>query len=227
MKSEAEFEDLKAAWLALGERLEEQEAALGPAHVKNRRVRSVVGHLRPLVLGQVIQTVMAVALMVWSAVFWVEHRSEVHLLLVGVILQAYGVVVLVAGARTLALVKSIDYTVPVVDIDATFARLRQWYRRSGMVVGLPWWLLWIPFMSMLFMSLFGVDMLSESPSVVWLGTSIGVVGLAATWGFHRWAHHPNRPHLARRMSDSTAGASIVRAQVIIDEFAADEDGLEG
>lgn len=225
MNPEVQLEDLKEAWLALGERLQKQ-SALDLAKANDRRARSVVRRLRPLLLGQVVQTVVAVVLIVWSAVFWVEHRSDTHLMLAGVIMEAYGVIVLIAGARTLTLVGNIDYSVPVVDIDTTFARLRRWYRRSGMVVGLPWWLLWMPFMTMLFMSLFGVDMVSESPSVIWMGTIVGVVGLAATWAFHRWAYSPDRPRIARRMADSTAGRSIVRAQVIIDQLTTDNDEPE-
>lgn len=225
MNPDVELDDLKAAWSALGEQLQRQKG-LDLAQVRDRGVRSIVERLRPLVFGQVVQTVMAVVLIVWSAVFWVEHRSETHLMLAGMVMQAYGLGVLIAGARTLSLVRNIDYAVPVVDIDTSFARLRQWYRRSGMAVGLPWWLLWMPFMTMLFMSLFDVDMISESPAVIWIGTTVGIAGLAATWGFHRWAYHPDRPHLARRMADSTAGRSIVRAQVIVDDLTADEDERE-
>ncbi len=222
MNPEMELEDLKGAWTTLGVQLQRQNA-LDLAQANDRRLRSVVRTLRPVVLGQVVQTIVAVVLMVWSAVFWVEHRSVLHLMLAGMIMQVYAVVVLVAGARTLTLIRRIDYAVPVMEIDATFERLRQWYRRSGMAVGLPWWLLWMPFMTMLFLGLFGVDMISESPSVLWIGTVVGTAGLVATWAFHRWAYHPDRPHLARRMSDSTAGRSIVRAQVIVDELATDED----
>ena len=224
MNPKMELEDLKGAWLALGGQLQRQNA-LDLAQINRRRVRSVVRRLRPVVFGQVVQTILAVGLMVWSAVFWVEHRSVLHLMLVAMLMQAYAVVVLVAGARTLTLIRNIDYAVPVVEIETAFARLRQWYRRSGMAVGLPWWLLWMPFMTMLFMSLFGVDMLSASPSVMWIGTVVGTAGLIATWAFHRWAYHPDRPHLARRMSESTAGRSIVRAQVIVDELVTDDDTL--
>lgn len=226
MDPEVELKDLKDAWLALGERLKKQ-GAMELAPVKYQRARSVIRRLRPLVFGQVIQTVLAVVFIVWSAVFWVEHRSDLHLMLVGVIMQTYGIVLLIAGARTLTLVKNIDYALPVMEISVAFASLRRWYVRSGMVLGLSWWLLWMPFMTMLFVSLFDVDMVSESPSVIWIGTILGVTGLAATWRLHRWVYHPDRPRIGRRMADSTAGRSIVRAQVMIDQLTTHQDEPEG
>ena len=62
--------------------------------------------------------------------------------------------------------------------------------------------------------------LTNAPSVIWIQLVIGVIGLFATWWFfYRWSRHPERAAAARKLYDNTAGGSIRRAQVALDEIA--------
>jgi hypothetical protein len=83
------------------------------------------------------------------------------------------------------------------------------------VVGLPWWFLTAPLLVVLSRG----AVMTNAPSVIWIQLAIGAAGLLATWWFHRWSRRPERAVLARKLDDSTAGGSIRRAQVALDEIA--------
>lgn len=84
------------------------------------------------------------------------------------------------------------------------------------MVGWPWWFLTAPLLVVL---THGAIMV-KAPSMIWIQLAIGAVGLCATWWlFYRWSRLPERAALVRKLEDSTAGGSIRRAQVALDELA--------
>ena len=119
---------------------------------------------------------------------------------------------------TMGLVASVDYAAPVLAIQQQLGKLRRMYVVSGMVAGLPWWLLWFA-LFMVLAGLGGMDLYAQSPSVIWLGLGIGIPGLLATWWLHRWSRNGKRPKLARAMEDSLTGGSLRKAQAQLDELA--------
>jgi serine/threonine-protein kinase len=138
------------------------------------------------------------------------------LFIAGLILHVYGVLVIMLAGRTLWLINHIDYAAPVVGIQRELAELRRAYALSGMVVGLPWWLMWMPCL-MALVGLVGVDVFARAPMVIYSGLAIGLAGLMLTWWFHGWSRQPSRPRLAKAMEDATVGRSLLRAQRIVDE----------
>ena len=210
-----ELDDMKAAWKTLNERLDAQ-AALNLHMYKQGKLDRLRRGLRPLVWGQAIQIVIGALAAVWGAGFWVAHRNVPHLLIAGLIVHAAGISMIALGALMEALIARIDYSAPVLTIQRRLAQLRKVYVRGGLAIGLPWWLLWIPFL-MVLIGYAGVDLYLHAPSVIWIGTAIGVAGLLATWVFVRSAG--SRPRLAGRLESSAAGGSIRRAQAYLDEIA--------
>ncbi|MET0226197.1 MAG: serine/threonine protein kinase, partial [Dokdonella sp.] len=77
----------------------------------------------------------------------------------------------------------------------------------------------MPFMMVLLMVLFGADLYADAPSVIYSGSAVGILGLIATWWFHRWSRDPRRPRLARFVDDSMTGDSLREAQAHLDEIA--------
>ena len=210
-----ELDDMKAAWLELDRRLDTQ-AALNLHMFKEGKLDKLRSGLRPLRWGQSIQIVIGALIAMWGGGFWVDHRDVPHLLIAGLIVHAAGISMIALGALMLALMGRIDYSAPVLTIQRQLAQLRKVYVRGGLAIGLPWWLLWIPFL-MVLIGYAGVDLYKHAPSVIWIGTAIGVAGLLTTWAFMHWAS--NRPRLAQWLENSAAGGSINKSQAYLDEIA--------
>ncbi len=217
-----DIDDLKLAWQGLDRRLERQNA-LAFQHFKDGRVRKARSRLRPLYWGQMLQILIGVLVVAASASVWTSHWQLLHLRLAGFVVHVYGVLLIIAGGRTLGFVSRIDDAAPVVAIQRQLAELRRWYVLTGMTIGLSWWLLWMPFMMVLAVRLAGVDIYVRAPAVFSLGTAIGVTGLLVTWGLHRWSRRPRWAWLALDMEDAMTGASLRRAQAVIEEIRQFED----
>ncbi len=210
-----ELDDMKAAWQTLNQRLDAQ-AALNLHMFKNDKLDRLRRGLRPLAWGQAIQIAIGALVAIWGGSFWVDHRAIPHLLIAGLIVHAAGISMIALGVLMETLIARIDYSAPVLTIQRQLAQLRKVYVYGGMAVGLPWWVLWVPFLMVLFGYL-GVDFYQRAPSVVWINVAAGVAGMLATWVFLRWAG--KRPRLAKRLEDGAAGRGINKAQACLDEIA--------
>jgi len=213
-----ELDDLKLAWQTLDRRLEQQNR-FSLQLFRDSKLDKARARLRVLHWGQILQIIAGALVALMAGAFWTQHREVTHLLIAGLIVHMYGVLMILLGARTLWLINQIDYAAPIVAIQKQLAQLRSFHIRNGLWAGLPWWLLWMPFMMIAFMGLFDADLYADAPSVIYGGTAIGVVGLLATWGFHRWSRYPRRPRLAKFVQDSVTGVSLRRAQAELDEIA--------
>jgi len=211
-----ELDDMKTAWQTLNQRLDAQEA-LGLHVFKEGKLDKLRRGLRPLVWGQAIQIVIGALIAVWGASFWIDHRDALHLLVAGAVVHAAGISMIALGVLMEALIGRIDYSASVLAIQRQLAQLRKVYVRGGLAVGLPWWVLWVPFLMVALKSEAGVDLFLNAPGVVWTNVVVGIVGILATLGFLRWTG--GRPRLARQVDDLAAGRSIVRAQGVLDEIA--------
>lgn len=212
-----ELDQLKHAWQTLDRRLAQQHL-LQVRVLRERKLDSLRRHLRPLQWGHILQMTFGVLMVVLAVAVWPHHLGETHLLLAGLVMHAYGVAVIVLGAVMLSRIGSVDYDAPVLGIQKQLAGLRKLYVLSGMWVGLPWWLLWVPCAMLVFMALFGADFYRNAPWAIWLNLAVGSVGLLTTWGFHRWSRHPSRPRLGKWLDDSLTGNSLRKAQGALDEI---------
>ena len=218
MESTMELDDLKQAWQTLDRRLEQQNA-LNLRLTTDGKLEKARAGLRPLVWGQVAQIGFGVLLMLMAGSLWADHRDVPALLVSGLIVHAYGLAITILAGVTLGKISQIDYAAPVLGIQKQLAELRRLYIRNGMVAGLSWWLLWMPVLIMLAGAGGNANGQAWLLSYLPTGTAIGVAGLLATWGFHRWSRHPNRPRLAKAMEDSMSGSSLRKAQAVLDELA--------
>ena len=212
-----ELDDMKAAWKTLDERLGTQ-AALNFHIFKESKLDRMKRGLRPLVFGQVLQILFGLALAVLAGSFWPDHAGTPHLLVAGLIVHVYGVLTIAFGGITIGFISQIDHAAPVLAIQQQLAKLRRFYMRTGLILGLAWWFIWIPILMVLFGHA-GVDLYQRAPSVIWIGIATGVAGLLLTWLFHRWSRNPSRPNMARAIDESLAGGSLTKAQRFLDEIA--------
>ena len=210
-----ELDDMKAAWLTLDRRLETQ-AAMNLQMYKEGKLDKARQGLRPLVWGQVLQMVLGGMISLWAVGFWTQHRDVRHLLIAGLLVHVYGISMIVLGAVMQVLIGRIDYAAPVLAIQRQLAQLRKVYVRGGLLIGLPWWLIYIPFMEVFFKSEFDADLYVNAPEFIGISIAIGIVGLVLTYVVYRWI--AKRPSWAKRVEDSSAGRGLNQAQSYLDQI---------
>ena len=222
MENIMELDELKATWQALDRKMTRSNA-IQLQLFKDGKLKNMRAGLRPLFWGQVVQMIFGVPFILLAGLLWYRVGTfdlplPVPLLIAGIIVHAYGVITVAMAGQTLSLISRIDYSAPVLVIQKQLATLRRTYIVNGMLSGLPWWFLWVPLL-MVLAGLSGGDLYAKAPSVVWIGMGVGIVGLLATWWFHRWSRNPKRPRLAKAMEDSVTGGSLRKARQLIDEIA--------
>ena len=222
MENIMEHDELKAAWQSLDRRLEQQNA-ISLLLLKDDRSKRMRSSLRPLFWGQLLQMLFGLAFVALAASLWIRAGSTPlglpwHVVLAGVFVHAYGVAAIALAGCTMGLIRTIDYSLPVLGIQKQLLKLRRLYIINGMIAGLPWWFMWVPVL-MVLAGLAGGDLYARAPSVVWTGMGIGIAGLLASWWFHHWSRNPLRPRLANAVEDSVAGGSLRKAQAILGEIS--------
>jgi hypothetical protein len=218
MESIMELDELKTAWHTLDRRLEQQHR-LNLQLFKDGRMGRARRGLRPLLWGQAAQMLIGVVGALWFAPFWVEHLHEPALLVAGFVMHAYCIGLIVFGAVMQARIAHIDYAAPVLTIQRELLRLRRTYIVGGLLIGLPWWFLYVPLLMVLVSVIGGGDLLEKAPAFVFIGLGSGAAGLLMTWIVYRWANRPQRARIGRMLDDSAAGASIRRAQTAVDDLS--------
>lgn len=222
MENIMEPDELKTAWQALDRRLERQNA-INLLLLKDDRTKRMRSSLRPLFWGQLVQMLFGLAFVLLASSLWIRAGSAPlhlpwHVLLAGIFVHAYGVATIALAGCTMGLIRTIDYSLPVLGIQKQLLKLRRFYLINGMIAGLPWWFMWVPLL-MVLTGLAGGDLHAKAPPVVWIGMGIGIAGLLATGWFHRWSRSPRRPRLAKAMEDGVTGSSLRKAQAILGELS--------
>lgn len=220
-----ELDELKQAWQTLDRRLQQQNAMQFQL-LREKRIDRMKSSLRPLLWGQIVQILFGAWMILMGVNVWVSHRDVPHLLIAGLVMHVYGVATVIAGGVVCNGIARIDHAAPVLELQRRLARLRRNYVISGLCVGLPWWLMWVPFIMTLAMSAAGIDIYAvanaSSPLANWLNMSVavGVLGLFGTWVFHRWSRNPSRAAFAKKFDDSLVGGSLLKAQAELDSLKA-------
>lgn len=211
-----ELDDLKSTWQALDRQLQ-LDNTLKLHDLRERKLDKTRRSLRPLFWGQIAQMVFGLAFILLAALLWMSKPEHASAIVAGILVQAYGIVTVIAGGAVLGHISSIDYAQPVVGIQKQLLRARTLYIRSGIVAGLPWWFLWVAILQTL-AGLGDVDLLTQAPALLVIGYGIGVVGLLGTWWFHRWARRSERAEFGKKMDDSLSGGSLRKALAQLDEL---------
>ena len=214
-----ELDDLKQAWQTLDARLQKQNA-ISLVLFKEGRVAKMRSGLRPLLIGQIVQIVIGIWLVLVGVRFWSAHTEVPHLFASGVVVHVYGVLSLMLGGIVVGHISRITSTAPVLELQRSLAQTRKIYIRSGMLLGLPWCVLWMPFMAVFFMANFGADLFLKVPGLFAWSSVSGMVGLLGILLFLRWSRQPKRARLAAMLDRNAAGSSLQRAQATLDEIKA-------
>ena len=212
-----ELDEMKQAWQVLNQRLDQQQS-LNLQLLRDVRLDKTQRKLRPLWWGQLFQIGGGVVVMLLFAPFWVEHRDSLHLMVYGLMLHAYGLMLILTAARNLYLQKQLDSTAPVMEIQRRLAVLSAWRLREAMLHGVSGCFIWIPLVLTLFESV-GVDVWVNAPAVVWSFVASGAACLGLMYGVLRWSQRPGWERLRKALLDSGIGRSVLNTQAMLDEIA--------
>lgn len=219
--STSDLESFKQVWQRLDARLAAQQA-LAFAAFRDRRLQTLRRRLWPLYGGQILQALFGIAMIVLGVYGWRRNADAPHLVAAGLLVQAYGIAALASAGHTMQRIRELDFAAPVVGLQRQLAGLRAWHVRSGVWLGQAWWFLWMPCV-MIAAAALGVDVWLKAPRVLVLGTAIGVAGVLVTEAAARLSQRPRWRWLAVVNDDAMAGASLRRAQAVLDEIARFED----
>ena len=210
------LDDLKPAIADLDRKASEARS-LGVAAYKEQKLDRTRASLRPVLWEHAGQIALGVLIALAVGPFWWNHRAEPGLLLAGLALHVYAVLMIALGTRVIVLIRTLQLDAPVVQIQKALAILRRSSVMTGFVIGMPWWLLWIPLGSVVF----GFDPVVDV-SRAWLITNllIGVMGILGTlWFFrHLWTA-PVDSERRRGVEESLAGKNFRSARGFLDEIA--------
>jgi hypothetical protein len=212
-----ELDDLKSSWQSLHDTLAKQHS-LNLRLLREQKLDRAQRGLRPLQWGMALQMGLGVLLAGWSASLWSSHVHTPHLLVTGLVMHAYGLGLILFGARVQVLIARLDFGAPVLEIQRRLAELRRFYGRGYAWLGLPWWVLWMLVLEMAFMSFFRADLYANlSAAVVVSNLAVGALGWAATLALGAWARR--HPGIGPRFLAVIEGKSLTRAQAQLDELA--------
>jgi hypothetical protein len=217
-----ELDDLKVAWSQLDERLGRIEAMTTKEYQTGLldRSRRALGRLG---WGQAVQSLLWIGAVAIVAPFWIQHRHVPHLLAAGLVLHAYGVLVICSSVLQLLLIGLAYWTAPVVSLQRRLTELQRLRVISGLAIGLPWWMLWVPATMVGAKRIFDIDLYAQSPGWINMSLGVGAVGIAVSiWAARRLAARPPRSRWLRRIVDDVAGAGLSRVTRHLDELAAFE-----
>jgi serine/threonine-protein kinase len=214
-----ELDDLKQALQVLEQRVQQQSAFTlrGERQQTRDRMRAA---LWPLFLAHAAQIAVGLTLAFVVGPFWATRLTEPHLLVAGIALHAYAVLMIVLGARMLALLWRLDFAAPVVTIQQQLALVRRSYIRAGLVIGVPWWLLWMPLGLVLF-EMGGVDLYPYA-DMRWLVANlvVGTAGAGVTlWLCRGLWYRPTDTAEARELEKTWGGRSLQNVQRFLDDLA--------
>lgn len=207
-----ELDEMKLAWQALDHRLEQQHA-LNVQIFRDNRLDKMRNGLRPLVWGQAVQLAIGLLFAGVAGAFWTTHAHVTHLLVCGLLVHAYGMLLIVFAVRVLYLIQRLDYSAPVLAIQRQLADLRAWrVRVEAPVNAALGCFIWIP---VLWMNIawYGIDLWSPK-FMLWAVSSslIGLIAVVLVIWLMRCAG------LARKIEDNSAGRSVQKAEAVLNEI---------
>ena len=218
------LDDFKTAWQALDRKLERQHA-LAFHQFKETKLVNLRRGFRPLATGLVIQAAFGLLLALFAGSFWFDHIGTPHLMIYGLLLNAYGVMMMVFAIRDLVFIRAIDYDAPVLAIQKQLAELRAWRIRAGIWFAVAGCLMWAPGLLVLFYFM-GADLWVHKPAFVYWNLASSVVCLGLFQAVIWWSRRPAQEKFASYLRESSVGKRITCAQQMLAEverFERDSD----
>lgn len=200
-----DFDRLQAAWSALEQRVETQDARL--LHVERTgRLDGLRRRLRPTVVGQWLQLGLGIALAALGGSVWPDGHSAL-VTASAIAIHVYGIACIAWSVATLAGLARLDYGAPVIELQTRLLKLQRLHLLGSVALSLVWWILWIPFAITLFGAMGGDYMghiggaLNAIAATCAAGLGLSVVALVVGWRHPRSRRVLRRTFLGERLYD--------------------------
>jgi hypothetical protein len=218
-----ELDEMKLAWTRMELRQDGMEELLRREFYE-RHVEKSRTTMRWSLLWQGLEIAAWIMFVVWVASFWVAHRHTPHLLVIGLLLHVYGIAAIWSCATQFFLLTRIYlFDAPVLSQQRWLAKLRRFRFYSTLLLGLPWWCLWLLVPLVALQDFAGVDMYAAGSAWIWANMAVGLVGIGAClWFARRFAGRPIRSAFLQRMVDDMSGRNLLRASRQLDEIVSFE-----
>lgn len=213
-----ELEQLESAWAQQTQRLDDVEALALDAW-RAPRQRAVCSRLGWFNGRQLLWLLLWIALSVIWANFWMAHRDTPQLLLTGLTLHLYGIAAIAISIARSVLASQTRANAPVVEQLTRLAGLRRFTAITELVLGLPWFCLWLLAAEWLSAQYLGIDLYRMSPPWFLSTLAVGMLGIFTSSALARWALPRLSPtHWARHWFESLSGRSLAKAQQELQEL---------
>lgn len=198
-----EMHELEQAWSGLDERLAEQNGRLEQLQ-QRRGLDAVRTRLRWISLGQIVQLVIGLLIVLWAGGYWFGHLDQPHLVVYGAAIHLYGIGLLGVAALQLVWLTRIEYYGPVLAVQRQLQALRRLRIRSERVLLLAGFVIWVPLV-FIALNAIGVDVWLRNPAtVLWnLGAGLAMGGLVA-WLTYRFRSTFERDSAGRSLREAEA-----------------------
>jgi len=120
-----ELDDLKASWQRLDHRVQEL-TAINRRLVMDNTVRKARWQLAPWIVGALANIAIGLFFAIVSGSFWGSHLDSPPALVGGIAVHVVSILFVVIGIGRLALVRQVDFTRPVLDIQRSLASMQRW-----------------------------------------------------------------------------------------------------
>jgi serine/threonine-protein kinase len=208
------LDDLKPAVADL-DRKTSQARSLSVAAYKEQKLDRTRASLRPVLWEHAGQIALGILIALAVGPFWWDRLAEPGLLISGLVLHLYAVLMIALGTRVIVLIRTLQLDAPVVHIQKAMASLRRSYVMTGFVIGMPWWLLWIPLISVVF----GFDPSPMPQTWLIINLVIGAAEFSALCGSSPSMDRAGRLGTRVGVEESVAGKSFKSARGFLDEIA--------
>jgi hypothetical protein len=216
MEDDMEIEQVKSLWLESNRRVD-AAMRLNTLLLRRANLSAVDTLLGRAMRGIAIELAANVAGVVLLGLFVAAHLREPRFLVPAVALDAYAIVLVVAGARHLAAIATVDFDEPVVTIATRLERLKLGRIRTTLGVLLFAPLMWVPLLVVGAEGIFGID--AYAFGAAWLGVN-ALFGLAvipfAVYAAKSYGPRLSRSTWLRALADEIAGRSLAAAVRALD-----------
>ena len=136
-------DELRDTWRSMDARLGriELDVADGAARKRASRARF---WLVIFGLGQLVQLLLGLVIVVVFAAFWLEHRAVPHAFVYGIVMHLYGLLLAMTAGRDLHAIMHVNPEGPVLETQERFAEIRRRRERSGWALALGGCVMWVP-----------------------------------------------------------------------------------
>jgi hypothetical protein len=215
-----ELDELKASWQRLDQQVRELKL-INHALVVDAAIRKARWRLAPMVLGAAVGAAIGAIFAVLSAIYIGDHLGSPLALFAGGTLLVMSLAFLVMHAGRLHLVRRIDFTRPVLDIQRALASLQRWEAWSFVATWVSCCVFPLGALNGAVLYMAGHHLWDHARgyllvnAIVWLGLGLGPL-LVYGWSRRR------QGKIAARMNAFVGSQSIASARAAIaeiDEFA--------